>query len=522
MKLVYLLSVFAISGAFAQTISYSFSQEFETVKKHRDLGFYQLNDHQYMEAYIEKDEKGMTFQVFESDFKNLKKTETADFPDFEKHPHEEGFFSVKNDFFWFFSTWDRKTESERLFALPFDKNTFKFASTPIKLVETSRLVASDKYRFNYSNDSTKMLVTYRLKPREKRDALNRDIIGFNLFDDKMNKLYAGEFEMPYTEADMSILDHEIDSRGNIYMLASVKLNNSIDGEVDRENKNAVRYELIRVDQKSNTLQRIKLTLDNKYTNSVVLSEDLNRNLVIAGYYSDNKRSSGSNGAYIIRLELDNNNSVKEIKTTYCSFPAEVLKAYESERTKRRMEKKEQKDDLEADNLSFKKLVFYPDGSVMIIGEEFYVVTHTYYNGRSTTTSYTYYYNDILVLKADKDGKTLWCNKIPKQQSGGGVADLSFHHHDYKGEDYFFYLDNIKNINLPLDQPPAAHNSGRGGYLTCVKISKEGKMSKTSIFDIKEEEVRIYPRYFESINESLIVDRLRSDRSESQVFRLEIR
>lgn len=168
------------------------------------------------------------------------------------------------------------------------------------------------------------------------------------------------------------------------------------------------------------------------------------------------------------------------------------------------------------------MIFYPDGSVLIIGEEYYVVTHTHYNGKTTYTTYTYYYNDILALKADKDGKTVWCNKIPKQQSGSGTADLSFHHHAYAGEDYFFYLDNIKNIDLALTETPAPHSSGRGGYLTCVKIGKDGKMTKKSIFDIKEEEVHIYPRSFESISDNLIVDRLKADRKESKVFKIEIK
>ena len=63
----------------------------------------------------------------------------------------------------------------------------------------------------------------------------------------MNKLYAAEIEMPYSEFDMNNLGYEIDSRGNIYMLAEVKLNNSLDGEVSREkeSRNAYRYELIR-------------------------------------------------------------------------------------------------------------------------------------------------------------------------------------------------------------------------------------------------------------------------------------
>lgn len=521
MKKVLLILISISSSLFAQTLSYSFSNEFETVKKHVDMGFYKFNTDEYAEVYYKKGDD-MVFQIFDKDFKNVKKQETVLIPEESKKCANEGFFSVKNDYFWFYSTWDRKTETERLFALPFDKTNLKFANSEIKMIETVRLDPYNKYRFNYSTDSTKMLVTYRVKPKERRDKLNKDIIGFNLYDNKMNKLYAAEIEMPYSEFDMNNLDYEIDSRGNIYMLTEVKLNNSLDGEVDRENKNAMRYELIRVNQKNNSLQAIKINLQNKYTNSVLLSEDLNHDIVIAGYYSDKKNSSGSTGAYIIRLEYDANNAVKDVKTTYCPFPAETLKAYESERTKRKMDKKDKDGALEAANLSFDKLVFYQDGSMMIIGEEYYVVTHTYYNGKTTTTTYTYYYNDILVLKADKNGKTEWCNKIPKQTSGSGTADLSYHHHVFNGEDYFIYLDNIKNIDLPLTETPFAHSAGRGGYLTCVKIDKNGKMSKKSIFDIKEEKVKIFPRGFESISENLIVDRLKADRNDSRVFKIELK
>ena len=511
------------SSLFAQTLSYSFGNEFETVKKHEDMGFYKFNENEYAEVYFRRGDD-MIFQIFDKDFKNVKKQAIVPLPEDSKKFTNEGFFSVKNDYFWFYSTWERKTETERLFALPFNKEKLNFEPKEIKLVETGRLDPYMKYRFNYSTDSTKMLVTYRVKPKERRDKLNKDIIGFNLFDNKMNKLYAGEIEMPYSEFDMNNLDYEIDSRGNIYMLTEVRINNSLDGEVsrDKESKNAYRYELIRVNQKNNTLQAIKINLENKYTNSVILSEDLNHDIVIAGYYSDKKNSSGSDGAYIIRLEYDSNNAVKNIKTTYCEFPAETLKAYESARVKKRMEKKDKEGDLEASNLTFRKMIFYPDGSVLIIGEEYYVVTHTHYNGKTTYTTYTYYYNDILALKADKDGKTVWCNKIPKQQSGSGTADLSFHHHAYGGEDFFFYLDNIKNIDLALTESPAPHSSGRGGYLTCVKIGKDGKMTKKSIFDIKEEEVRIYPSNFESITDNLIVDRLKADRKESKVFKIEIK
>ena len=98
-------------------------------------------------------------------FKNVKKTETVLLPDKSKKFDNEGFFSVKKDFFWFYSTWDRKTKTESLFALPFDKTALKFNSTELKLVETGRLDPYNKYRFNYSTDSSKLLVTYRVKPK---------------------------------------------------------------------------------------------------------------------------------------------------------------------------------------------------------------------------------------------------------------------------------------------------------------------------------------------------------------------
>lgn len=524
MKYLSLLLLFLLSfTCSAQKITYGFSQPFETVQKHADLGFYKFSDNEYAEMYYRKGED-MIVQIFDPGFKSVKRQETVALPEKSNKFANEGFFSVKNDFFWFYSTWDKKSKTERLFALPFDKKSLKFNDKEIKLVETGKLDPFNKYSFYYSTDSNKLLVTYRVKPKERRDKLNKDIIGFNLFDDKLNKIYAAEIEMPYSEYDMNNLDYEIDSRGNIYMLASVRINNSLDGEVSQEKgaKDMYRYELIRVNQSNNTLQAIKISLNNKFIKSVILAEDLSHDIVITGYYSDKKNSGGANGAYIIRLEYENK-AIKDIRTTYCEFPAEILKAYESERTKKKMEKKEDKgQDLEASNLGLDKIVFYEDGSVLLIGEEYYVVSHTYYNGRTSYTTYTYYYNDILVLKADKNGKTQWCNKIPKFQSGSGTADLSYHHHNYNDEDYFFYLDNIKNIDLPLTEAPAAHSSGAGGYLTCVKMDKYGKMTKSSIFDIRKEEIRVFPRSFESVNKNVIVDRIKSDKKESEIFRLEIK
>ena len=93
MKKALLILISISSSLFAQTLSYSFSNEFETVKKYRDKGFYKFNSEEYAEVYLQKDEKDLVFQIFDKNFQNVKKTATATLPEFEKHPTDEGFFS---------------------------------------------------------------------------------------------------------------------------------------------------------------------------------------------------------------------------------------------------------------------------------------------------------------------------------------------------------------------------------------------------------------------------------------------
>ncbi len=519
------LMALILSGSLCAQVKYSFSEAFEIVKKHEDLGLYKLDNNKYAEIYYRKDED-IVLQLYDDKFVNVIQQETAPFPEESKRSVEGNLRRVKNDYFWFYSTWDKKKKIDRLFALPFNKNTLKFDKKEVKLVETNNRIDDGgglKYEIHCSNDSSKLLIIYRIVPEEKRDRLNKDIIGFNLFDSQMKKIYAAEIEMPYNEADMDNIDYEIDSKGNIYILARVKLNNEADGEKSKENKDVYRYELIRINQHNNTLQSIKMGLDGRYSRSVGLSEDLKGDIVIVGYYSNKKKSTGPDGAYVTRLELDDQSAVKNLNTSYCEFPAEALKAYESQKEKEKMDKKDKNDDLEAANLNFSSVVFNNDGSMLIVGEEISYVYH-YSSGNSARTSETYYYNDIIALKIGRDGKTQWCRKIPKRQTGFSWIDLSYYLHKNKDDYYFFYIDNIKNADIAITETPEKYYSGSGGYLTCVKMDGNGKMTKQSIIDIKTEDLKIYPGNFKSANENMVLDRLRmkEDREHSKMFKLEIK
>jgi len=65
-------------------------------------------------------------------------------------------------------------------------------------------------------------------------------------------------------------------------------------------------------------------------------------------------------------------------------------------------------------------------------------------------------------------------------------DLSYKYMEKNGYHYLLYLDNVKNMNLGLNEYPARHMSGKGGYLTAYKIDDtSGDVSKLSLFDMKD-------------------------------------
>lgn len=65
-------------------------------------------------------------------------------------------------------------------------------------------------------------------------------------------------------------------------------------------------------------------------------------------------------------------------------------------------------------------------------------------------------------------------------------DLSYKYMSTGKDHYLLYLDNIKNLDLPLNKYPATHASGKGGFLTAYKINDaSGDVSKLSLFDLKD-------------------------------------
>jgi hypothetical protein len=427
---------------------------------------------------------------------------------FPKNYSVEDILELNGKYYFFYSSWDGDNDKEQLFynEIDFDKGEFSETSKLLfqvdgKIAGTSvigsmgfSMSIQDKFDFFQSQDKKNVLIQYRKRPEVKRDTKSFDILGLYAFDGSLNKISGGEVTMPYTERRMNNLDYQLDNKGNLYLLTKVFHDDSNDDKKNRKDTEAnYHIEMFVIKSGSNKIEISKFDNKDKFINKLWLFDTGKDYLICGGFYSNGKGDfDDCDGIIAFKIKPDGTIYDK----TFHEIPLEVLNQYESEKTKKKNEKKERKgDDAKFSDLELIDLAVNEDGSIVLVGEQYFVVTHTSYSPQGgTRTTYMYHYCDMLVSKINADGKLGWMKKIPKNQVGAaGKGGMSYKYFNTNGNHYFVFLDNVKNIDLPLDKAPARHSDGQGGYLTSVKISdSDGVLTKGSILNSRDvEDFKIY-------------------------------
>ena len=403
----------------------------------------------------------------------------------------EDFLQDGEKIFEFYNVWDKPNKTEQIFVQeisfsdPKPKNSKMLFSVAGKL---SNYGGGNKIDLYGSFDRSKILLVYRKKPIEKRDKLNYDKIGMIVYDGDMNEIWSKEVKMPYTEAEMDNLGYTLDSKGNAYLLARVR--NGEDAHLELLNYSG-----------SDVPDKISIEARNQhFPHGITLKEGDEGKIYCAGFYGE---GSSANGIYLSIIET---NGIISNESFY-DIPLEIINKNKSDRAQAKNEKKEGKGkEVGIYELDLDDVIVNSDGSLALVGEVYYMKVTTSYNAssKSTTTTYHYYYQEIFMCKINSAGDMQWMQKLPKNQyrksSGGGVGygfsmhfntkvnnyDLSYKYMEKNGSHYLLYLDNVKNMNLGLNEYPARHMSGKGGYLTAYKLDDStGDVSKLSLFDMKD-------------------------------------
>jgi hypothetical protein len=462
------------------------------------------------------------------DVESLKQLSIKEYKEFPKNYVVEGMIESEGRYYFFYSSWSgKKTKQERLYAWEIDFSKGEFIGEPIKIVNvkgkvTGHLARSnsasmfsfggvgvvDKFDIYTSLDQSKILIKYRKKPKVKNDKKSKDILGVQVFDSNLTNLWKNEYRMPYTERRMDALDFAVDSQGDGYILSKVYHDDSNRDKKKRKDKNAnFHIELFKLRDGVKEIETTKITLEEKFIATISLFETNDGTMTCAGFYnrngsggsgnvaafaltSSNIMSANADGVFVSKITKEG----ELINKSSFEIPVEVLNQYVKNRTKKKNKKKDKKGKAEFESLVLKDLFFMDDGSFTLVAEQDYIRSHRNSKGHIT---YTYHYNDMLITKVSPDGELEWMKKLPKRQSGapkmGQVYDtskryqggMSYSYFYTRGNHYLVFLDNVKNIDLPLDKIPARHTDGHGGYITSYKIDNAtGTVSKANIFDTR--------------------------------------
>ena len=444
---------------------------------------------------FKKNKKNILVQKFDAvSLKELVRTEYKIKDLFPKNYEIEGIEQIKENVFIYYSSWDGgKNKKERLFVKKmnfsegkliegFDKQIFsidgKVSGTQVRTSGGFGLKIVDKFNIIKIKNVPNFLVKYRRKPKVKNDKKSHDIIGLKVFDKDLNEIWGSEFKMPYTERQMDIIDYAIDFDANIYVLVKKYFDNS--NKDKRKDESNYQLELFKYEKSTKELIVNKINIGDNYISELGLYVNDKKEIYCAGYYNNGESWSDVDGVVVFKTDEIENVPAE----SFYEIPVEILNQYVSKKAAKKNKKKEKKDEAEFKSLKLRKLIFHEDGGIDIIGEQFYIKEHISHSSKGMRIRYTYHYNDILVSKINASGSLDWMRKIPKRQKGlSGEGGMSFTHFYTNNNHYLVYLDNIKNIKLPLDKAPAYHTDKMGGYLTACKINyTTGDVTKGAIFD----------------------------------------
>lgn len=280
-------------------------------------------------------------------------------------------------------------------------------------------------------------------PANKED---NERFGFKVMDaTTFESISEGEYESEYEAKQSDISNRYISNTGDYFI--GVKVYNLNEKGKVKDYTSLEKFLIMHVTEGG--VEEVNLDLGDKRILDMTFSSDNNRYMTFNGLYGD-KGSSGVKGVFYFQLDFKKQEILNE---GYSEFGKDFITQGWSDRQKEKAEKKAAKGKGEPAlyNYDIRDNITLADGSLIGTIEQYYVVVSTYYNPqtKSYTTTYTYYYNDLIFYRITPEGEFAWMKKVPKTQvstnDGGYLSSIASYVTD-DNKMVVLFNDNLKNYD----------------------------------------------------------------------------
>lgn len=449
---------------------------------------------------------------------NLRKEEVIDMKHSGNYKmNYEGSYLLKNKIYVFSSFPDKKTKLNKLYCRTFDKNNL----TAGKLIEIEQLTYEKNKRKGgfgvvFSEDESKLLV-YLNKPYEKNGP---EKFGFTVLTENLEEIWRKDIELPYTEQFFSIEDYQLNNNGEVYLLGQEFTENRKERVKDKPN---YQYHILAYLENGKKIKDYEINLEDKFITDITYNIAKNGDLICSGLYSENGTFSVKGAFYMMidfETRLIKNNSLK-------AFDQEFITQGWSDRAIAKAKKKEVRKDkaIELFEYDLKDFILKEEGGAILLAEQYFirVVTHTNTNPNTgaimTRTDYHYYYNDVIVININSDGKIEWATKIEKNQHSVNDGGFSSSYVLQVDEDklHLIYNENARNYFEKEDRKKMNRKDKTARLTVIATVDNLGEYEKQILINVSQENTYPVPKFSEQINDKELL--LYTQRGKKRKFAL---
>lgn len=454
MKKVFITTLAIIFSiiAFAQKADITWGEEFKLKKGSTDLevmhtdntGLYVKESHMALKSYFVIGATLRESATLTKLDKNLTEIYSSDFNRELKGKEYDRFFFIKNKLYLLATDYNRKEKTLVLYAAEIDKTSGELAG---EFIEVTSWQKDDKkedisFKASYNADSTKMILVSTIEGREKNNYEVRQ------YDERLKPVGKAISMSNEFDANTFVLEDLVyTTAGNIILVGR-----EYEYEEGKKKKakflNFSHYNIRIYNTAGKIIKQIPTDINAKWLVSTKVMQIQGRELILAAFYSDEKRGREVNGMLVRRIDPANgeviSTSNKDLNTAMITTLEDDTdddgddESRKERKEREKLEKIQNEDEGFSRYMRFRNFIYTEDKGLVILAEKYnhYTYTTTSYSGgtgigmgRTTTTTYQVYEcGDIMMSKVDAAGNINWLNVLPKQQreviqtsSGSGPA-----------------------------------------------------------------------------------------------------